>query len=477
MIIDESIDKLREECGVVGIFNHPESANLAYLGLHALQHRGQEAFGIVSCDDQSGFHTHKTFGLVSDGIDKSKLELLKGSSSIGHNRYSTHGSKYRIENIQPFVFNTHTGPLAICHNGNLTNADTLKVELERQGAIFHSTSDTEIFMHLLARTPYGDPKTRIMDVTGRVKGAYSLVVMTPDSLIGVRDPYGYRPLVMGKKDGATVLASESCALDLIGAEFVREIKPGEICQIRKNGVESVYIERKAPENFCSFEPIYFSRPDSRMNDVDVYAYRSKIGEQLATESPSPDADLVIAIPDSGVAMAMGYAKAAKLPYDVGLVRNHYVGRTFIEPTQAIRDFGVRLKLNPRSTVLRGKSVVVVDDSIVRGTTSIKIVRMLRNAGAEKIHVRIGSPPITHSCYFGVDTPNRQNLVAAQKQVSEIRDMLGADSLAFLSVEGLKKALGHDRGYCFGCFSGKYAEDIGTKIAEQPTDGSGPGLRA
>jgi amidophosphoribosyltransferase len=467
---------LREECGVVGIFGDPDAANLAYLGLHALQHRGQEAFGIVSNSGKSGLSSFRNFGLVSDGIDRDKLASLQGSSSIGHVRYSTFGGKNKTENIQPFVFKTHDGSFALCHNGNLTNADEIKSRLEREGSIFHSSSDTEVFMHLLAKTSNGDLVSRLSQVMGQVKGAYSLLVLAHDRLIGLRDPYGFRPLVLGKKAGSYLLCSETCALDLIEAEYVRDVRPGEIIEISQSGIRERQTHLPAKESFCSFESIYFARPDSRIDGNDVYTTRKKIGSLLATEAPI-DADVCIAIPDSGVAMALGYAETSGLPYELGLVRNHYIGRTFIEPSQAIRDFGVKLKLNPLRSVLQGKRVVVVDDSIVRGTTSIKIVRMLRQAGAAEVHMRIGSPPITHSCYFGVDTPDRKDLVAAQKSVIEIKQLLGADSLAFLSVEGLRKALNSPNRGCFGCFTGNYPEDICRQIERQPTDGPGPGLIA
>jgi amidophosphoribosyltransferase len=465
----------REECGVVGVFGHPDAANLSYLGLHALQHRGQEAFGIVSVEG-STFNTYKNFGLVSDGITRDRLDALKGDKSIGHNRYSTFGGKQKTENIQPFVFKTHDGPFALCHNGNLTNADQIKQRLELEGAIFHSSSDTEVFMHLLARAQERDLVARLTGVMQQIKGAYSLLVLANDRLIGLRDPFGFRPLVLGRKGGAYVMCSETCALDLIEAEFVREIQPGEIVEVSSQGVRSYRPKFDARESFCSFESIYFARPDSKIRGEDVYTLRKRIGATLAKEAPTA-ADVVIAIPDSGVAMALGFAEAAGLPYEVGLVRSHYIGRTFIEPTQAIRDFGVKLKLNPVKAVLNNRRVVVVDDSIVRGTTSIKIVRMLREAGAKEIQMRIGSPPITHSCFFGVDTPQRSDLVAAQKTVGEIKQLLGVDSLAFLSVDGLQAALGIQNQHCYGCFTGLYPEDTCKPIPVQPTDAAGPGLQA
>lgn len=451
-------DSLREECGVFGVFGDTEAANLVYLGLHGLQHRGQEGFGIATVDHDLEFHTHKAFGLVGESVNHQALKKLEGKIGIGHVRYSTHGGKHMIENVQPFTFKTWSGQYSICHNGNITNADQLRKSLESEGAIFQSSSDSEVFMHLLAHSKAEKLADRVIEVLAQVKGAYSLLIQSADTLIGVRDPFGFRPLALAKMRGAHVLASESCALDLIEAEFVRELKPGELLEITSKGLKTSQLPRSVPKpSYCSFEAIYFSRPDSRINDSDVYTVRKKIGAELSREVPV-DADIVIAIPDSGVAMAMGYAEEAKIPHEIGLVRNHYIGRTFIEPSQSIRDFGVKLKLNPVRSVLEGKRVIVVDDSIVRGTTSVKIVRMLRRAGAKEIHLRVGSPPITHSCYFGVDTPNRSQLIAAQKSTKEIAELLGVNSLSFLSIDGLKRALGGEDRYCLGCFSGNYPEE-------------------
>jgi len=471
---------LREECGVVGVMGDPEAANLIYLALYALQHRGQEAAGIVTLNEDGEFSGHKTFGLVGDGFDREILNKLEGSAGIGHNRYSTHGGSRMVQNIQPFSFKTAIGSVAIAHNGNLTNAAILRHELEQGGSIFQSTSDTEVFMHLLARSQADTVLARIVETMKKVKGAYSLTLLTKDRMYAVRDPFGFRPLVMARRGTAIVVASETCALDLIEADFEREISPGEIVEIFRDGaVRSHFPISSKRKAFCSFEPIYFARPDSQIFNEEIYSLRKRMGAELARES-HVEADLVIAVPDSGVPMALGYAKEAGLPLELGLVRNHYVGRTFIEPSQSIRDFGVKLKLNPVASALRGKRVVVVDDSLVRGTTSVKILRMIRKAGATEIHMRLGSPPITHSCYFGVDTPERGQLLAAQRTVEEIRDFIGADSLAFLSTEGLRSALGKENSdnYCYGCFSGDYPEDTCEEIVVQPTDRlGGPGLQA
>ncbi len=476
---------LREECGIMGVLGHPEAANLVYLGLYALQHRGQDACGIVTIEDQPPvngnekieLHSHKSYGIVSDNFDRETLEKLPGNLAIGHVRYSTHGGR-QMQNIQPFVFRTPMhGPVVIAHNGNLTNADEIRKELENAGSIFTSTSDTEVFMHLIARSKKEDLKERIVEAMGVVKGAYSLAILTKDRMFAVRDPYGFRPLIVGKRDNAWVIASESCALDLLDASHQQEILPGQVAEISKDGIESFFVGQKnSCQAFCSFEPIYFSRPDSRMGGECIYDLRKRMGEVLAEEYPT-EADVVFAIPDSGVPMALGYSQQSGIPVELGLIRNHYVGRTFIEPSQAIRDFGVKLKLNSVSSVLEGKRVVVVDDSIVRGTTSVKIVRMLRRSGAKEIHFRVGSPPITHSCFYGVSTPQRKRLLAAQKNIHEIRDFLGADSVAYLSTDGLKKALGKgsENKHCFACFTGDYPEDIMQDIPKQPTDQDGPGI--
>ena len=463
--------EIHEECGVVGIIGDPEAANLIYLGLYALQHRGQEAAGIVTVNASGQFSAHKTFGLVGDGFTREVLDRLEGNAGIGHNRYSTQGGKRMLQNIQPFSFKTALGGMSIAHNGNLTNADLLRQSLEAEGSIFQSTSDTEVFMHLLARSQAPTLTGRLGEVMKLVHGAYSLTILSQDRLYAARDPYGFRPLVIGKRGSSVVVASETCALDLIDANFVREVEPGEIIEIEPSGeMISSFPIKEGRRAFCSFEPIYFSRPDSMVFGSEVYATRKKIGAELAKQS-HVDADIVIAVPDSGVPMALGYANTVGLPLELGLVRNHYVGRTFIEPSQSIRDFGVRLKLNAVKSALQGKRVIVVDDSLVRGTTSAKILRMIRNAGASEIHLRLGSPPITHSCYFGVDTPEREQLLAAQRSIHEIRELVGADSIAFLSLDGLKRALGEKScsQYCYGCFNGDYPEKPFCEIKQQPSD--------
>ena len=472
--------KLNEECGVMGVFGDAESANLIYLGLHALQHRGQEGCGIVTLENSGNeprFEVHKSFGLVADSVTREVIAKLTGNSGIGHVRYSTQGGRL-VQNIQPFHFRTSIGPIAIAHNGNLTNANKIRKELEEGGSIFQSTSDTEVFVHLIARSRAATLKERIAEVMPMVHGAYSLVILAQGALYALRDPFGFRPLVLGKRGQATIVASETCALDLMDADLLREVEPGEVVEISVGGIKSFFPVEKKPASFCAFEPIYFARPDSRIFGDEIYTIRRQMGVVLAKEAPV-EADVVIAVPDSGVPMAIGYSAASGIPMELGLVRNHYVGRTFIEPTQAIRDFGVKLKLKPSRAVLNGKRVVVVDDSLVRGTTSAKILRMVRAAGATEIHFRVGSPPITHSCYYGVDTPSRDQLLAAQKNVEEICELIGADSLAFLSIEGMKSALGTSKAnsYCMACFSGNYRENIHCEIVPQPTDGKGPGLRS
>jgi len=479
--------KLNEECGIVGVFGDESASNWVYLGLFALQHRGQEGCGIVSHNpdsetglDASGhFHIHKDFGLVSDSVNAEVLKKLVGKTAIGHVRYSTAGGSL-IQNVQPFTFRTSLGPLAIAHNGNLTNADEIKKDLIAKGSIFQSTIDTEVFIHLIARNEKETFRERICETMKQVTGAYSLLLLAEDRMFAVRDPYGFRPLVIGKRNNSYIVASETCALDLIDAEFVREVEPGEVVEISDKGLDSFFPTEKRQTSFCSFEPIYFARPDSVVFGEVVYSQRKRMGAVLAQEAPVEGADIVIAVPDSGVPMAMGYAEAMGLPLELGLVRNHYVGRTFIQPAQEIRDFGVKLKLNPVASALKGKSVVVVDDSIVRGTTSVKIVRMLKDAGAKEIHMRVGSPPITHSCYFGVDTPKRNNLLAAQKNIEQIKEYIGCDSIGYLSVEGLKTALGQAQKetYCTACFHGKYPEKTGSEITVEPTDAQGgPGFKS
>ncbi|MBM4250988.1 MAG: amidophosphoribosyltransferase [Deltaproteobacteria bacterium] len=474
---------IREECGVVGVLGHPDAASMVYLGLFAQQHRGQEGCGIVSLErdgqtEQAKFNAHKSFGLVAESFNPAILSQLKGDCAVGHVRYSTQGG-HIIQNVQPFYFRTSLGALAIAHNGNLTNAAAIRTELERSGSVFQSTSDSEIFVHLLARAEAPTILERIFTVMAKVSGAYSMVIQAESRLYAVRDPYGFRPLVLGQRQNSYIVASETCALDLMDATLIREIQPGEVVEITAEGLTSHFPLPKRQTAFCSFEPIYFARPDSQIFGDEIYSLRRKMGRMLAEEAPAPDADIVIAVPDSGVPMAVGFSEGASLPFELGLVRNHYVGRTFIQPAQEIRDFGVRLKLNPVLSVLKGKSVVVVDDSIVRGTTSAKIIRMIRQAGAKRIHMRIGSPPITYSCFYGVDTPERAKLLAAQKNVDAIRAYIGCDSLAYLSIEGLRSVLGDsDPGrFCTACFNGKYPESVHASISTQPTDACGPGLRS
>jgi len=457
-------DAFHEECGVFGIFGHPDAGALTVLGLHALQHRGQEAAGIVTYDGTQ-FIAERHPGLVGDvfGKNSAHAEKLKGHNAVGHVRYSTSGGSV-ARNIQPMFADLAGGGIAIAHNGNLTNARTLRAELVREGAIFQSTSDTETIIHLVARSVYGPVVDRLIDALKQVEGAYSLVALTSKKLIGVRDPWGVRPLVLGELDGAPILASETCALDIIGAHFVRDVRPGEMVVITKDGIESYHPFAPEPERFCIFEYIYFSRPDSIVEGRNVYEVRKRIGEELAREAPAA-ADIVIPVPDSGVPAALGYAAASGLPFELGIIRNHYVGRTFIEPTDGIRHFSVRKKHNPNRAMLTGKRVVLIDDSIVRGTTSRRIVEMVRDAGAAEVHFRIASPPTTHSCFYGVDTPNTEELLAHRMDVEEMRRYIDADSLAFITIGGLYRAMG-EKGrdadaprYCDACFSGAYPIEL------------------
>jgi amidophosphoribosyltransferase len=447
------LDKFHEECGVFGIAGSRQAAHLTYLGLYALQHRGQEATGIVSTDGKE-FYQEKGVGLVSDLFNQERLDRLKGEAAIGHNRYSTTGEN-SLKNVQPIMVNFALGTLALAHNGNLTNAAFLRDELEAYGAIFQSTSDSEVIIHLIAQSQAKDLMSRLIEALQRVKGAYSLVILTDRGLIGARDAYGLRPLSLGRVKDAWVLASETCAFDLIDAEFVRDIEPGELVMIDAKGVTSYKPFPKTDPAFCVFEYVYFSRPDSRVYDHHVYEIRKELGRQLAREA-AVAADIVIPVPDSGVPAALGYAEAAHLRYETGLIRNHYVGRTFIEPEDSIRHFGVKIKLNAVRDVLEDKRVVVVDDSIVRGTTSRKIIKMIRQAGAREVHLRISSPPIISPCYYGIDTPTRAELIASSHSIEEIRSYITADSLAYLSMEGMLTAVPHKTNkYCAACFSGEY----------------------
>ena len=454
-------DTLHEECGVFGIFGHADAGALAVLGLHALQHRGQEAAGIVTYDNGQ-FIAERHQGLVGDifGRNSPAAANLKGRYAVGHVRYSTAGGS-NVRNIQPIFADLAGGGLAIAHNGNLTNAATLRPELVEQGAIFQSTSDTETIVHLAARSAKKHIVDKLVDALCQVEGAYSLVALTSKKLVGARDPFGVRPLVLGDLDGSPILASETCALDIIGATFVRDIEPGEMVVISEDGIESHFPFKTPLQNrFCVFEYIYFARPDSVVEGRSVYEARKAIGEVLAAEAPVV-ADMVIPVPDSGVPAALGFANAAKLPFELGIIRNHYVGRTFIEPSDHIRHLGVRLKHSPNRAKIKGKRVVLVDDSIVRGTTSRKIVEMMRDAGATEVHFRVASPPTTHSCFYGVDTPNTDDLLAHKMDVELMRQFVGADSLAFISMNGLYRAMGEaDRkasapSFCDACFSGEY----------------------
>jgi amidophosphoribosyltransferase len=464
---DAVFDKQKEECGVFGIWAQghlEEASNYAYLGLHALQHRGQESAGIVSTDGET-LHVHREMGLVADIFTADVLARLKGGAAIGHVRYSTTGASH-LKNAQPFAVQYAGGAVAVAHNGNLINAEALRAELEGMGSIFTASTDTEVIIHLIARArALGPPGSTeqllgaIREALGRVAGAYSILFLTPKTLVGARDPMGFRPLVLGKLKGNWVLASETTALDLIEAEYVREVEPGEIVIIDGAGLrsEKLFPGQAKPSRIgrCVFEHIYFARPDSVLFGKSVYAARHALGMRLAEEHPVA-ADLVIPVPDSGVPAAIGYAERSGIPFAMGLVRSHYVGRTFIEPQQSIRHFGVKLKLNALKDVLTGKRVVVIDDSIVRGTTSRKIVKMIRAAGAREVHVRISSPPTAWPCYYGIDTPTRQELIASTHSVEDIATYVTADSLGYLSTEGLYAALGEDRKtFCDACFSGEY----------------------
>jgi len=446
-------DHFHDQCGVFGVYGAGEASNLAYLGLHSLQHRGQEAAGIVSSNGEQLF-VHRGMGLVQDVFTAEQLGQLPGSSAIGHVRYTTAGGSH-IKNAQPLAVDCGHGAIAVAHNGNLTNGLALRAQLEKDGSIFASDSDTEVFVHLIARSKAKTTADRVADALHQVRGAYSLVFLSPEELVGVRDPYGFRPLCLGKLDGAFVLASEPPAFQLIGAEFIRDIDPGEMVVINRSGLQSLRPFRTDAERryMCIFEYVYFARPDASFDGISVYHARKRMGRVLAEEQPV-EADIVVPVPDSGVAAALGYADAAGLPFELGLIRSHYVGRTFIEPTQSIRHFGVRLKLHPVQSLLEGKRIVVIDDSIVRGTTSRKIVKMIRDAGAKEVHLRISSPPTRWPCFYGIDTPTREELIAAHSSVAEVNEYITADSLGYLSLDGLKRAVGGE-GFCSACFSGRY----------------------
>src|SRR5579864_1787108 len=458
-------DKFRDECGVVAIFANPEAEKLAYLGLHALQHRGQESAGIVSSDGLN-LHQHKAMGLVADIFTEGVLTPLRGSLAIGHTRYSTAGDSALL-NAQPILVQSSKGAIALAHNGNLVNAHLIRQRLESQGSIFQTNSDTEVIVHLIALSREHTLPEAMADALRRVEGAFSLVMISADRIFAARDPRGFRPLAMGRIPAAEghqrdtiVFASETCAFDLIGAEYERDVKPGELIVVGPDEITSRFYSTSAPQSSCIFEHVYFSRPDSTVFGRPVQTSRENLGRQLALEAPV-EADLVVPVPDSGVTAAMGYSGESGIPFRFALIRNHYVGRTFIEPRQSVRDFGVKLKLNPVRALLEGKRVVLIDDSIVRGTTSRKIVRMIRNAGAKEVHMRISCPPTISPCYYGVDTPSKNQLIAANKSVDEIREYIRADSLAYLSLEGLKKACGDGEktSYCSACYTGQYPTKI------------------
>ncbi|MFA6920735.1 MAG: amidophosphoribosyltransferase [Gallionella sp.] len=471
-----AFDKFNDECGVFGIFGAVDASAHTALGLHALQHRGQEAAGVVSCQEGQ-FFAHRALGLVGDNFNSaSVINKLPGQMAIGHNRYSTTGETL-LRNVQPFSADLSFGSFGLAHNGNLTNAMTLRRDLITRGAIFASTSDTEVIVHLVALSTAATVEERIIDALTQVEGAYSLVMLSPTALIGVRDPFGVRPLVLGQLGDAHILTSETCALDIIGAKYVRDVAPGEMLVIDGNGIKSVFPFKPKPHRLCIFEYVYFARPDSMIEDRNVYAVRKRIGMELAKET-GIDADMVVPVPDSGVPAALGYSEASGLPFELGIIRNHYVGRTFIEPSESVRHLGVKLKHNANIAALKGKRVILVDDSIVRGTTSKKIVAMVREAGAAEVHMRIASAPTTHSCYYGVDTPERSQLMAANHSIAEMARIIGVDSLAFLSLDGMYRAVGEARRnnempqFCDACFSGEYPvelTDVSTGITGKQQD--------
>jgi amidophosphoribosyltransferase len=450
-------DHFHDECGVFGVFGHEEDAKLTYLGLYAVQHRGQESAGIVS-GDGTRLHTVKGMGLVQEVFTPAALARLPGELAIGHTRYSTAGDT-TLNNAQPVVIDCNKGHIGLAHNGNLTNAGEWRRKLEHRGSIFQTTSDTEVIVHLVARSSARTLAAALADALNQVEGAYSLLVLNQDELFAIRDPRGFRPLNLGRLGASWLVASETCAFDLIDAEYVREIEPGEMVRISRAGVESIHFAPEKPHQFCIFEHVYFARPDSLIFGRPVNQSREILGRLLAGEHPAA-ADIVVPVPDSGVPAAVGYARESGIPFRMALIRNHYIGRTFIEPEQAIRDFGVKLKLNPVRRMLEGQRVVLVDDSIVRGTTSRKIVRMVREAGAAEVHMRISCPPTVSPCYYGIDTPNRAELIAAQHSPEEIRQFVGADSLGYLSLESLRRAVGDDAGeFCTSCYTGSYPTEL------------------
>ncbi|MDT7985712.1 amidophosphoribosyltransferase [Brevibacillus agri] len=454
-------DKLNEECGVFGIYNHKEASQLTYLGLHALQHRGQESAGICASDGEK-WYKHRGMGLVSEAFGKGDLEKFRGHIAIGHTRYTTAGSS-KIENAQPLFFRYAQGSMAVAHNGNLVNAAVLRKELEKKGSIFQTTSDTEVIAHLIARSERRDLPGAVKDALQHIKGAYALLVMNEKQLVIALDPNGLRPLSLGRLGDAVTVASETCAFDIIGAEYWRDVQPGEMIVIDQDGITETKHTETTQRSICTFEYIYFARPDSDIDGINVHMARKRLGKQLALES-AIDADVVTGVPDSSISAAIGFAEATGIPYEIGLIKNRYVGRTFIQPSQELRERAVYLKLSAVRKVVEGKRVVMIDDSIVRGTTSNRIVRMLREAGAKEVHVRISSPPVMNSCFYGIDTSTRDELIAATKSVEEIRQIIEADSLAFLSVEGMIEAIGRqdsapNKGHCLACFTGEYPTEI------------------
>lgn len=474
-------DKLHEECGVFGIFGHRDAAAMTALGLHALQHRGQEACGIVTYDGEHYYARH-AFGLVDDTFSNADvIDSLKGHIAIGHNRYSTTGAPM-FRNIQPLYADMDHGGFAVAHNGNLTNAHVIRQDLVGRGSIFHSTSDTEVIVHLVAVSRAQTLTEKLVEALGQVKGGYSVLVQSEGSLIGVRDPHGIRPLVLGKLNGSYILTSESCALDIIGATLVREVEAGEMVVIDGRGLQSQFPLGKQQKRFCIFEYVYFARPDSFMEGNSVYEMRKNIGAELAKESPCDGADIIVPVPDSGVPSAIGFSQASGIPFELGIIRNHYVGRTFIEPSHKIRNLGVKLKHNANRAYIEGKSVVLVDDSIVRGTTSRKIVEMIRAAGAREVHMRISSPPTSHSCFYGIDTPDKEDLLAHKMSVEEIRVFIGADSLSYISLDGLYRAVGETKRnasnpqFCDACFTGDYPVELVDQGAQSETKKRVTGLR-
>jgi amidophosphoribosyltransferase len=458
-------DKFREECGVVAIHAHPEAEKLAYLGLHALQHRGQESAGMVTSDGER-LRVHRSMGLVADIFTEEVLTSLRGILAIGHTRYSTAGDSALL-NAQPIMVQSNKGAIAIAHNGNLVNAQAIRQKLEAQGSIFQTNSDTEVLVHLIALSREQTLPDAIADALRRVEGAFSLVMISRDRIFAARDPRGFRPLAMGRipaltgeKKDTVVFASETCAFDLLGATYERDVKPGELVIVGPEGISSRFYSPSPAQSSCIFEHVYFSRPDSFVFGRSVDQSRDLMGRQLAREAPA-NADIVVPVPDSGNTAAMGYSAESGIPFRLGLIRNHYIGRTFIEPSQSVRDFGVKLKLNPVRSLLDGKRVALIDDSIVRGTTSKKIVRLIRNAGAKEVHMRISCPPTISPCFYGVDTPSKKHLIAANKTIEEIRAYIGADSLAYLSLEGMKKACGEGEvtSYCSACYTGHYPTNL------------------